>query len=120
MKFSPHIPIYYGGFDPGTSRAGLTLISADGVELENDTMTIESIIATGNAETLLKRGDIHATLADVLRADEYVITFNTIDSFLGALIKEGRNPTNAVADPARYWGDHARVLAPGTGECTHS
>jgi Actin like proteins N terminal domain len=105
-----NVPTYYGGFDPGTGRAGLTLVSADGVGLENDTMTIDSILATGNAEKLLKRGDIHALLADVLREDECIITLNTVDYFLCDLVKEGKNPTNAVADPARYWGDHARVL----------
>jgi integrase len=105
-----NIPTYLGGFDPGTGRAGLTLVSADGVSLENDTMTIDSIVATGNAEKLLKRGDIHATLADVLREDECLITFNSTDYFLCSLVKEGKNSTNAVADPARYWGDHARVL----------
>ncbi len=115
-----NIPTYYGGFDPGTGRAGLTLVSADGVSLENDTMSIDSIIATGNAEKLLKRGDIHATLADVLREDECIITLNTVDYFLCDLVKEGKNPTNAVADPARYWGDHARVLLIGTGLRTHS
>ncbi|MBA2395083.1 MAG: ParM/StbA family protein [Ktedonobacteraceae bacterium] len=104
------IPTYYGGFDPGTGRAGLTLVSADGVSLENDTMTIDSIVATGSAEKLLKRGDIHATVAEVLREDECLITFNSTDYFLCDLVKEGKNPTNAVADPARYWGDHARVL----------
>src|SRR5690242_20171492 len=54
------LPTYYGGFDPGSARAGLHLVSADGVELTTETMTIESLIATGNAEALLKRGDIHA------------------------------------------------------------
>lgn len=105
-----NIPTYYGGFDPGTGRAGLTLTSADGVSLEDDTMTIDSIVATGNSEKLLKRGDIHATLADVLREDEYLVTLNTTDYFLGDLVKEGKNQTNADSDPARYWGDHARVL----------
>lgn len=102
--------IYYGGFDPGTGDAILTLWSEDGVELELDTMTIASLLADGRPHELLKRGDTDATLAQVLRDGEYVLSINGNDYFLGDATREGRNETDALRDPNRYWSNHARFL----------
>jgi hypothetical protein len=103
-------PVYYGGFDPGSGRAGLFLVPDDNVSLEENMMNIDSIIATGNAELLLKRKGPDATLADAIEEGECLITLNNSDYFLMDLVKEGDNPTDALGDPGRYWGDHARVL----------
>lgn len=103
-------PVYYGGFDPGSGRAGLFLIPKDQVELVRETLTIASLIATGSPQTLLKRGDIDATLADVLREGECLIEWQNTAYYLCDLIKEGKNVTAAFNDPGRYWGDHARIL----------
>src|SRR5690242_21188225 len=105
-----HLPVYYGGFDPGSGRAGLCLVAADGVEITPHLLTIDSLIATGTAETLLGRGDISASLADVLRDGETLIRWQGTDYYLRDLLPEGTNPTDALGDPGRYWGDHARVL----------
>jgi len=102
--------IYYGGFDPGSGEATLNLHPADGVEMASDTMTIPSIIADGRPRDLLKRGDTDATLAQVLRDGEYVLSVNGNDYFLGEAIREGRNETDALRDPNRYWSNHARFL----------
>jgi hypothetical protein len=104
------LPTYYGGFDPGSGRAGLYLEDEDGVQLEENLLSIDSVIAQGNAQKLLKRGDINATFADVLREGECLISWNDTDYFLLDLLKEGKNATEALGDPNRYWGDHARVL----------
>jgi Actin like proteins N terminal domain len=102
--------VYYGGFDPGSGEATLHVWPADSVEMAKDTMTIDAIIADGRPRDLLKRGDTDATLAQVLRQGEYVLSINGNDYFLGEAIREGRNETDALRDPNRYWSNHARFL----------
>ncbi|BCL83190.1 ParM/StbA family protein [Ktedonobacteria bacterium brp13] len=101
-------PTFYGGFDPGSGRAGLKLVSDRG-DFEQ-VLTIDSQIATGNADNLLARGDINATIADVVRPGESLIQFNGADYYLQDLVQEGRNASYALGNPARYWGSHALVL----------
>jgi hypothetical protein len=105
-----HSNTYYGGFDPGSGRAGLKVYSANGSQLQHDLMTIDSCMAMGNADDLLARGDINARVCDVLRDGEALISMGGSDYFLQDLTKEGRNVTYALGNPARYWGEHAQVL----------
>ena len=102
--------VYYGGFDPGSGRASLYIVPEDGVELETDLATIDSLIARGDPQQLLNRGNVDATIADVIRQDEILVEWNGSAYYLDALIKEGRNKTDALADHDRYWSDHVRVL----------
>lgn len=101
---------YYGGFDPGSGRAGLKVVPANGAHLPADLMTIDSCIATGNADELLARGDINAQIKDVIRDGEALISLQGSDYYLQDLAREGRNMTYALGNPERYWGDHSRVL----------
>ena len=102
--------VYYAGFDPGSGRASLYLVPADDIEMDPDLGTVDSLIASGNVAKLLNRGDINATIADVIRRDEILVQWNGNAYYLDALIKEGRNVTDALGDPDRYWSDHARIL----------
>lgn len=97
---------YYGGFDPGSGLGGLELYAAD----RHLTKDIDSCIAIGNADDLLARGDINAKIADVIRPGESLVTLNGSDYYLEDLAKEGKNATYELANPARYWSDHGRVL----------
>lgn len=110
MQNSFNLPIFYAGFDPGTGEASLTVVPHDDVELATDTLTIPSLIARGNAQTLLKRGDTDATIAQVLRPGETLVSYQNTDYFLCDLLKEGKNATDSMSDPNRYWSSHARVL----------
>jgi len=102
--------IYYAGYDPGSGMASFTLIPADAVELAQDLFTLPSAIADGSIASLLDRGDIDATLPQVLRPGEYVLTLADADYFLGTLTEQGTNNTAALAADLRYWSIHSRVL----------
>jgi Actin like proteins N terminal domain len=102
--------IYYAGYDPGSGMASLKLIPEDSVELAQDLFTLPSAIADGNIAGLLDRGDIDATLLQVLRPGEYALTLQDADYFLGSLTLQGTNNTAALAADLRYWSIHSRVL----------
>jgi Actin like proteins N terminal domain/StbA protein len=102
--------IYYAGYDPGSGIASLKLIPADAVELAQDLFTLPSAIADGNLADLLDRGDIDATVQQVLRPGEYALTLQDADYFLGTLTLQGKNNTAALAADLRYWSIHSRVL----------
>lgn len=110
ITFYSETPVYYGGFDPGSGEATLSLIPTDDVDLSLDIYTLPSLIADGKAEQLLGRGNLGATLAQVLSEGEYVLTIDGNDYFLGDLIREGRNATDALGDPNRYWSNHSQIL----------
>ena len=102
--------IYYGGYDPGSGMASLKLIPADDVEMAQDLFTLPSAIADGNSADLLDRGDIDATLAQVLRPGEYMLSLQDADYYLGTLIEQGKNDTAALGADLRYWSIHSKVL----------
>jgi hypothetical protein len=103
--------IYYGGFDPGSGIACLKVVPADGVEMERDSVALPSFIADGDTEELLNsRGEFDATLKSVLRENEFALTLNEVDYYLGDLIKSGYNQNDAKRDKNRYWNEHALVL----------
>lgn len=103
-------PIYYAGFDPGSGQAALQVIPADGIDLPTDVLTLPSTIADVSPDTLLDRGDVNATIANVLHDGECLISYNGNDYALGDLVKQGRNARDELGNPDRYWGDHARIL----------
>jgi Actin like proteins N terminal domain len=103
-------PIYYAGFDPGSGKAALQVVSADGIDLSTDIRTTASTIADVNPDALLNRGDVNATLASVLHDGECLIKWRGFDYALGDLVKQGRNLRDEMGNPNRYWGDHARIL----------
>ncbi len=102
--------IYYAGYDPGSGIGGLKLIPADTVELAQDLFTLPSAIADGNITDLLDRGDIDASLNQILRPGEYALSLQDADYFLGELIAQGTNDTAALGADLRYWSIHTRVL----------
>lgn len=108
--YSNHPAVYYAGFDPGSGEATVNLIAADDIEPVEDIATLPSSIADGNANLLLGRGNVGATLGQVLSEGEYVLSLAGNDYFLGDLVREGRNSTSAIGDPNRYWSDHSRLL----------
>lgn len=101
--------VYYAGFDPGSGEATLT-VWQEGGDPEGETMTVASLVADGRSLELLKRGDHDATLADVLREGEYVLSMGANEYFLGDAVFEGFNETDALGDPNRYWSNHSRIL----------
>lgn len=101
---------YYGGFDPGSGRAGLKIVPANGTKLPHDLMTIDSCMSTGNSDDLLARGDTNAQVKDVIREGEACISLQGSDYYLQDLTREGRNLSYALGNPERYWNDHSRVL----------
>lgn len=106
-------PVFYGGFDPGSGNATLSVVPSDGVEHDINVQTIPSIISEGDVSQLLKRGITpDVSLSQVLHEGEYVINFGKINYYLGDLIKEGRRGrgTSAIGDQNRYWTDHSRIL----------
>lgn len=102
--------IYYAGYDPGSGIASLKLIPADDVELGTDIFALPSAIADGNTTDLLDRGDVDATLQQVLREGEYALTLQDADYYLGTLIEQGRNNTAALGADMRYWSLHTKIL----------
>jgi hypothetical protein len=103
---------YYAGFDPGSGAATLQVIPVDDIEMAQDICTIPSIIADVDMSKVLDRGDVDATLAKVLRKDEYAITMSDGSSYAlhDLAIKEGRNATDALGAADRYWSNHSRIL----------
>src|SRR6516162_9161082 len=89
-------PIYYAGFDPGSGKAALQVVPIDGIDLSMDILTTPSTMADVDLSTLLNRGDVNATIANVLHDGECLISWNGNDYALG--------------NQGRYWGDHAKVL----------
>lgn len=107
------MPIFYGGFDPGSGNATLSVVPSDGIEHEINVHTIPSIVSEGDVSQILKRGITPDTpLAQVLHEKEYVLNLHDVDYYLGDLIKEGRKGrgTSAIGDQNRYWSDHSRIL----------
>lgn len=102
--------IYYAGWDPGSGEAEIKLIPGDEVEMAQDLASLPSAIADGNVADLLDRGDIDATLAQVLRPREYVLSFQDSDYYLGDLVQQGKNDTSALGADLRYWSIHSKVL----------
>ncbi len=103
-------PIYYGGFDPGSGKATLQVVSTDGIDLATDILTTPSTMADVDPSTLLNRGDVNATIANVLHDGECLISWNGNDYALGDLLPQGRSARDELGNPNRYWGDHAKVL----------
>ena len=102
--------IYYAGYDPGSGIASLKLVPADDVDLAQDIFTLPSAIADGTISDLLDRGDIDATLQQVLREGEYALTLQESDYFLGELVEQGKNSTAALGADLRYWSLHTKIL----------
>lgn len=102
--------IYYAGYDPGSGIASIKLIPTDEVEMAQDLFALPSAIADGNTSDLLDRGDIDATLQQVLRPNEYTLTLQGSDYYLGQLIEQGKNNTSALGADLRYWSIHTKVL----------
>lgn len=103
-------PIYYAGFEVGSGLSGLTIVPTDDMPLPQDLVTLPSFIANGNIATLLKGADAEATLSDVLRPDEYVLTWQNRTYFLHRLLAQGTFLYNAFSDERRYWSTHAHLL----------
>jgi hypothetical protein len=110
VNYSLNHQIYYGGFDPGSGQASLKLHSDGGAEPLQEVFTLSSFVADGDAGKLLDKGGIDATLTDVLAKGEYVLSFQGNTYFLGSLITEGRNQTDAKGDSERYWSQHSQLL----------
>ncbi len=103
-------PIYYAGFEVGSGISGLTVFPADGLLLPQDLVTLPSFIADGETSMLLTGSDLNARLSDVLRPDEYVLTWQDRTYFLHRLIEQGTHIDNAFNDERRYWSEHAQIL----------
>src|SRR5947199_7427836 len=73
ITFHSDTPVYYGGFDPGSGEATLSLIPTDDVDLSLDIYTLPSLIADGKASQLLGRGHLGAQLSQVLSGGDYVL-----------------------------------------------
>jgi hypothetical protein len=104
------IPIYYAGFEVGSGFSGLKIIPVDGLSLAQDLAILPSFLADGNMSTLLKGSDPDASVVDVLREEDYVLTWQDRTYFLGRLLEHGMHSTNAFNDERRYWSEHAQVL----------
>lgn len=103
--------IIYAGYDPGSGEATLsTLPAADVANQQDKITTIPSMIADGIASKILGRGNVDATLGQVLHEGEYVLTYNDNEYFLGDLTREGKNATSAIGDQNRYWSSHSLLL----------